>query len=177
MRRCFILAALVLLLPHCVVAQVGELQPGARIRLSAPGLVANDYVGVLLQRVGDTLVVAGTNLAQVRVPTSMVEHLDVSRGKSRTEGAIAGMKWGVPIMTAFGILIGTSIENVDCRTCTTTDNDRASIVGLFALSGAMYGAGIGALIGKEDWEELDLGVKTGLVTDGRRIGLGLKYRF
>ena len=46
-----------------------------------------------------------------------------------------------------------------------------------AASGAMYGAGIGALIGREHWEEFDVGVGVAGNAGAGRIGIGLRYAF
>ena len=178
MRRCFVIAATAVLMSSPAAAQVGELQPGARVRISAPGLVADDYVGVLLQRVGDTLVVAGTNLAQVRLPIAQIAGLEISRGKSRADGAIEGVKWGAPIMGVLGLVLFNAGSEVSCTgTCTVNEYDRFSIGALFAVSGAIYGAGIGALIGKERWEEFDVGARTALRVQRGRVGVGLAYTF
>lgn len=178
MHRGITIAALSLIAISPAAAQVSELQPGARVRVSAPGLVADDYVGVLLQRAGDTLVVAGTNLAQVRLPESKISSLEISRGKSRTDGAIQGVKWGAPILGLMGLLLFNAGSDVSCTgTCTVNEYDRASIALAFAGAGAFYGAGIGALIGKERWEDFDLGVRTSVRVHHGRVGVGLAYSF
>ncbi|MEO8563136.1 MAG: hypothetical protein ABI601_13720 [bacterium] len=61
--------AVALALACCVVsparAQVSmhpdEIQPGARVRITAPGVVAGRYVGTVLTRSGDTLTVGSPN--------------------------------------------------------------------------------------------------------------------
>ncbi|MBA3671386.1 MAG: hypothetical protein H0W68_05120 [Gemmatimonadaceae bacterium] len=74
-----------------VHAQIGELQPGVRVRLSAPGAVAEGYEGTLISRTADTLVVAGGKVAPVRVPVSAITGLELDRGKSHGKGALRGL--------------------------------------------------------------------------------------
>src|SRR5690348_13637680 len=83
-------------------AQSNELQPGARVRITAAGIVANHYVGTVLSRNGDTLLLGGPNAAPVSVPVNRITSLEISRGKSRLHGAGRGVLWGAPI----GLVIG-----------------------------------------------------------------------
>jgi hypothetical protein len=57
---------LIALSPAVSRAQVIDVQPGARVRVTAPGVVAGDLDAVVLQRVGDSLVVAQQSAAQYR---------------------------------------------------------------------------------------------------------------
>lgn len=185
MRRRIGVVLLALMVATAAHAQVGELQPGVKVRINAPGFVADQYEGTMLSRSGDTLVLAGSNFAQVRIPTSRITSLELSRGKNRTDGAIAGLKWGLPIGAAFGLLIAVLPEDSFCdatrnnRTnCgTVTSGDRAGFAALMIAGGAIDGAGIGALIGREHWDRFDLGVRTSLHGPEGRLGLGVRYAF
>lgn len=65
-----------------------EVVPGARIRLEAPNLVAGKFEGTVLERSGDTVVVASGPAVRVRIPLDAMTALAVSRGKSRGAGAV-----------------------------------------------------------------------------------------
>lgn len=158
-------------------AQLTEAQPGARVRVQAPGVVAGKFEGTVLTRLPDTLVVGGPNVIPVRVPLAKITGLEISRGKSRADGAIVGMKWGVPIMAAVGVVIGVAASSDDCTNCTPIEGGVVGATGLFAVTGAIYGAGIGALIGRERWEQFDLSPRTSLDMRQGRIGLGLSFGF
>ncbi|HKP15929.1 MAG TPA: hypothetical protein VJT85_07690, partial [Gemmatimonadaceae bacterium] len=83
-----------------------------------------------------------------------------SRGKSRSAGALRGIMWGAPIGLGFGIL-GLGLAE-DCVACTDEPSD-AEVVGLFTLSGVIWGAGIGAIIGRERWERFQLATRASLL--------------
>ena len=156
-------------------AQLTEVQPGARVRVAAPGLVAGKYEGTVLARTSDTLVLGSTSTAPVRIAIARLTSLEISRGSSRSDGALRGMLWGVPIMTALGVAVAVSAQN--CRTCApVTDREMVGVVGFFAASGALYGAGIGALIGRERWESFQLTPSTAYDLRQGRLDLAFKLR-
>lgn len=164
--------------PNRAAAQLSELQPGARVRVVAPGVVAGRYEGTILTRSSDTLVVGAPNATPIRVPLSRITSLEVSRGKSRADGAVAGIKWGAPIMAAIAAsLVITTLAN-DCKTCSPLSADKAvSAIASLTLGGALYGAGIGALIGREHWDQFDLAQRTSLRIERGRIGVGMQFGF
>lgn len=162
-----------------LAAQSSELQPGARVRVEAPGIVAGTFEGTIVQRLTDTLVIGASNASAIHIPMSRISSLEISRGKSRSDGALAGMKWGVPIMAATGAAFGIAAVNSDnCRTCEPFSGGEAvAATAVFALVGAIYGAGIGALIGREHWETFDLAPRTSLRLQRSRIGIGVALNF
>lgn len=153
-RTCLAVVSLSLLAARLpLVAQsASELQPGTRVRVQAPGVVAGAYTGTVLAWRGDTLVLGSPASAPASVPVSRVTSLEVSRGTSRALGAISGLKWGTPIGLGLGLALLPSINS--CRTC--NKGEASSAVILYGVSGAIWGAGIGALIGKERWDRFEL---------------------
>ena len=141
-----------------VTAQLIEVQPGARVRIEAPGAVAGSYEGTVLARTADTLILGGPHVSPIRVPIAQITGLEISHGMSRERGAKIGMKWGVPITTALGASILTAIAADDsCPTCYPLKaSEVVSGLALSALVGAIYGASIGAMIGKERWDRFEL---------------------
>lgn len=157
-------------------AQLSELQPGARVRIQAPGVVAGKFEGTVLTRSADTLVLGGPNASPIHVAVARISALEISRGTSRADGAIAGLKWGVPIMAAFGAVLAASGGNGgNCSTCDVDFGDGVGITALFTLSGAFYGAGIGALVGRERWDQFDLASRTSLQVGRGRIGVTVGF--
>jgi hypothetical protein len=136
---------------------VAEVQPGARVRVEAPGIVAGKYVGTVLSRTADTLTLGSPAAAPVKLPLRAIRSLEISRGKSRSAGAVRGMMWGVPIGIALGAFAVATAD--DCDACFEATSDAEGFV-LFAASGVLWGAGIGALVGRERWERFDLPVRT-----------------
>jgi hypothetical protein len=160
------------------LAQSNELQPGARVRVAAPGIVANRYVGTILSRSGDTLHLGGPNAAPVSVPLNRITSLEVSRGKSRLHGAGRGVLWGAPIGLVVGLATANSLEDCTDFGCgDASSGERGAYVLASTLGGALWGAGIGALVGRERWEQFDL-TSHGAVDyrDGRtRVGVAVKF--
>ncbi len=172
----FALLALINTTP--AAAQLTELQPGVRVRIQAPGVVAGRFEGTVLMRSADTIVVGAPNVSPIRVAVARISALEISRGTSRADGAIAGMKWGAPIMAATGATLGIAAVSNDnyCNSCKKTSAANAvGVTAVFALAGVVYGAGIGALIGREHWDAFDLASRTSLEVGRGRIGLTVGF--
>lgn len=163
MRVASLLLASVLFLIHTrpLTAQgsiaLAEVQPGARVRVEAPGIVAGKYVGTVLTRSGDTLTLGNPSGAPVALPLHSIRSLEISRGKSRSAGALRGMLWGGPIGAAVGAFAVATAE--DCTACYEAPGD-AEAFALFTASGLLWGAGIGAIVGRERWDRFDLPART-----------------
>lgn len=143
-------------LPAQGTVALAEVQPGARVRVEAPGIVAGKYVGTVLIRSADTLTLGNPSGAPVALPLHSIRSLEISRGKSRGAGAIRGMMWGAPIGAALGIFgIATAEE---CTACYESVGD-AEALAAFTMAGLLWGAGIGAIVGREHWERFDLPVR------------------
>jgi hypothetical protein len=156
-------------------AQLAEAQPGARVRLEAPGLLAGRYEGTILTRSGDTLRVGGPNSQPLSVPIDRIAAFEVSRGTSRSLGAKHGAVWGSAVGLLFGLITLPSIR--DCDYCgASTSGEQTSFVLTMTASGALWGAGIGALIGRERWDKFDLAPRpiTGLRAGRPSLGLSVQ---
>jgi hypothetical protein len=181
MPRPIVVAALAIscLASRALIAQtpapLDEMQPGARVRVTAPGIVTGRYVGTVLARSGDTLTIGRASGLPVAVPTSRITSVEISRGKSRSAGAKRGVAWGVPIGLAAGFAFATVPDPENCY-CNTDRNRNADVV-LGVVSGVLWGAGIGALIGRERWEPFDIQRRTaiGITPDGATVGV--RYEF
>ena len=174
---------LVLLAPRAR-AQLGEVQPGARVRIQAPGIVAGRYAGTVLSRTADTLVLGSPNTAPVQVPVVRITSAEVSRGSSRSLGALQGLKWGVPIGLAIGVIAAAGSDNPDNLYCSGFDNCgqsdgafRARVITAGVIGGAFWGAAIGALVGRERWERFDIAPRTSFDLHGGHARLGFAVGF
>jgi hypothetical protein len=154
-------------------AQLTEAQPGARVRLEAPGILAGRYEGTVLTRTGDTLRVGGPNSQPLTVPIDRLASFEVSRGTSRSLGAKRGVVWGSAVGLIIAAVALPSVQS--CDYCSNTSGDLTSFVLYMTASGALYGATIGALIGRERWESFDLAPRplTGMRAGRPSFGLSL----
>lgn len=161
-------------------AQVAELGVGTRVRLRAPDVVAGRLTGVVIARGADSLTVTRPDAAPVTLRLGQVTTLDVSRGRSRSQGALKGALWGGGVMAVLGGVMldgGTtcdaSLPNEPCD-----EWSRAERVAYGAVSGALVGAAIGAFVGSEHWQRLTLPVRVGVAPAGRagvRVGVAMTW--
>lgn len=158
-RNLIILAgALLGLAAAPVYAQAPSLAPslrqGARVRVEAPGVVRNRFVGTLLFPPADSLVLGSEGGPPITLRTSQLTSLEVSTGRSATEGGLRGLLIGAPVGGILGALFsrGGEVKCLDCAPSSTTVQD-ALIMG--AVGG---GAGflMGALVGREHWRRVPL---------------------
>lgn len=147
--------------PSTVLAQAPELRPGARVRITAPGIVAARLEATILSRAGDTIEVASPGLAPIRVALARTTDIEVSRGRSAAQGAITGAKWGVGIGAPFGILAAISARCQTSHCDTVTTGDRVAIAAMMTASGALWGIAIGAGVGGERWVHVPLSESAG----------------
>ena len=80
--------------PRAGIAQLLELQPGAKVRVTAPPILGTRYDAVVGSRSGDTLWLVRVGSPTVQVPVSALESVQLSRGRSRAAGAKRGVLWG-----------------------------------------------------------------------------------
>jgi len=130
-------------------APLAEVQPGARVRIEAPGVVAGHFVGTVLSRTVDSVHVGSQTSAPITLALSQITSLEVSRGNSRVGGMLRGLAWGAPLGLAFAAMATTS----SCHSVCSVPDSR-KLVRIFAVSGVVWGAGFGALIGHERWGPL-----------------------
>ncbi len=168
---CFVPAA-GLLIP--LASLEAQLQPGQRVRITAPHLGISKHSGILVAVDGDTLTVD-----TLRVALMNVTRLEVHRGrKSHARmGAVVGAIALGGFGAAFQPLSGS--HEGDCSRSDTICLGRGASAAIGAAVGGLFGAVVGALIKTERWEEVPLDrlrVSFGPQRDGR-FGLGLSVRF
>ncbi len=147
-----------------------QLQPGQRVRITAPNLGISKHSGILVAADGDTLTVD-----TLRVALMNVTRLDVHRG--RKSRVAAGLGIGALTGAATLAVIGASLN-----ICQREDLEASCAgigAGVGAVGGSLVGLVIGAVIKTDRWEEVPLDrlrVSFGPQRDGR-FGLGLSVRF
>jgi hypothetical protein len=172
-----------LLAPHRAAAQLSELQAGLRVRVTAPPLLGSRYDATIGARRADTLSLVKTGASPIDVPLSAIRHVEVSRGKSRSAGAKRGLLWGAGVSVAVILYRATRPERDATGQCprqpckaTFRLEDAATVL----LGPAAWGSAIGALVGRERWETLDIGPRTGthdMAFPSGRTRVGLRVSF
>jgi hypothetical protein len=155
-------------------AQLTELQPGARVRVTAPGAIAGRLDVTVISRTADTLVIASPSLASVPVPISRITSLEVSRGSSRVAGALYGAMWGGAIGVGLGLLTESSYG---CSDCYYDNGSRGEWVIAGGIAYGSIGAVIGAIAGRERWESFDLARRTSVGVRGGRPTVAMRIPF
>lgn len=156
MIRLILLAALVSLVSgpsleaqQEISAGIRHLEPGTRIRVSAPALSGRGIRGTLLRAEGDTLLLLqkGDTLS---LPLFRAESVDVSRGRNRVLGGAIGLGVGAVAGTLLlGKIYSMQGEFADRR----GDNAlHGSMLGM--MVGAPVGLVTGAVIGIERWDRI-----------------------
>ena len=146
--------------PPAAAQEVPPLTPGARVRVWAPELRDHKLAGTLVELGADTLVLqARPDAGWLRIPRAWVTRLDVSRGRKSRVGS--GIKYGV----LAGLVTGALVGGIVCKSqysCSNAHQEEGDMTPLYALGGAVMGAGsgliVGALVGDaasgERWEEV-----------------------
>ena len=182
-RLVLIVLAASLIVPHRASAQLHDLQPGLRVRVTAPPLIGTRYDATVGARRADTISLVRMGATPINVPVSAIVRAEVFRGKSRGAGARRGLLWGVGIGVALTALTATLPKSGADGRCPGTlcktsfrFEDAATVIGGFGF----WGTAIGALIGRERWEPLNLAAQSGTrgaVPPSGRITVGLRLTY
>jgi len=151
-------------------AQSGALEPGTRVRVEAPRCVPYPVEGTIVSRRGDALRIERSRGNAVTVPIATLTRVEVSRGRSRLAGALRGGLWGAAAGLGVGV-VSVVASNGCVGDCSDEPSDREYLLATPA-AGALLGAGVGALIGRERWERVPLPARA-TVGPGRARGFSL----
>ncbi len=121
----------------------GPVEPGARVRVTAPDLGINKYTGVLEGVVGDTLAVD-----TLRLPLASVTRFEVHRGRKSRVGRGALIDIGAAAFSGSCIFEGSDPCPV---------GGALMGAGLLVLPGLLVGTVVGALSKTDRWEAVPLG--------------------
>ena len=169
----------------------GAVVPGARVRITAPSVSAEQFIGEVVRVSGDTLVVtakmfrsmvkgAPTYISKrLEVPFASVTRLDVSRGKKNhiLTGALVGLLVGGGV----GAIHGSSLGDDDPEPfsiITLTAEQKAAAWGIgFGAVGLVIGAAIGATKKTDIWKPVPLDRIRVSMAPQRHGGLALSASF
>jgi hypothetical protein len=161
-------------------AQYSEAQPGARVRIQAPGILAGPFVGTVLAREGGIVRVGSPSMQPLDIPLDRITSFEISRGKSRWAGAGRGAVIGVPIGLALGLLSASVASDEDRAYSDGARRDtlsRGEVVAYTTLGSMFWGAVIGAFIPQEKWDRFAMAPRTGFDDRRRRVQLGLSLAY
>lgn len=140
---------------------------GARVRITAPGVLADRLDATIIRRTPDSLVVATQEALEYSVALASVREIDRFDGRSGKQGAKKGFLIGALIGLPFVLLVPTD------ATCHV-----ACAVGIAAYVDATYGgigAAIGAAVGADRWTTVPLRPSISALPNGR-LGVGVNLR-
>ncbi len=165
--------------------QPPPIEPSERVRVTAPWVTSYSTSGrmeaTVVEQRGDTIQLKAEGFDALEATISSVTRLEVSGGQHRRwgRGALIGLVIGAGIGAMSGPAIGAAVSAGPCfDQCTSTARDVAAGALLLAVPGALIGAGIGALIKTDRWEEVPLD-RLSVSFAPRRAGyaLGLSVSF
>ncbi|MBI3567223.1 MAG: hypothetical protein HY084_03340 [Gemmatimonadetes bacterium] len=172
MRASIVRAIPLLLAASTAWAQLSDVQPGSRIKFSAPSVSATPVTGTVTSRSADALRVTDDDGASILCPIADVALLDRSTGRSRWAGA----RTGVVLGAATGFFFGLAMPNPSCdtRECRTSSDVRWRTG--TTLAGATMGMILGAINGRETWSKVAVPSRVSVAPIaggvGVRVGLG-----
>jgi len=176
MRTIPLVLVLVLASYTDALAQQQPLQPGQRIRVTAPNSGMNKQAATFEAVESGVLLVTADST--MRCPLAAVTRLDVYRGQQGHFWLGAGI--GLGVGAAAGVVIGLQLCENDW-VCQDDLQAEAALLG-FGIGGAvggLLGGGIGALIKTDRWEEVPLDrLRVSVVPQrGGRLGFGVSVSF
>jgi hypothetical protein len=152
--------------PLSLQAQMLDVQAGARIRVTAPGVVAGRVEGTVINRSGDSIVIATPALAQYRLGMSSLATLEVFQGRSHGLGAEKGALWGAGVMLPFALL-----ATMD----TPRSSDALAVATEVEIVYAGIGAIIGSIIGADSWSAHSMAPTISSSGGAIRVGTALRF--
>lgn len=177
MRRLACLAVMLLAVPTGTAAaqDATSLEPGQRVRVTAPALGLDRHEERVAAVLGDTLVLTST-----RCSLADIERLDVHTGR-RSYAVTGGL-----IGAAVGLVIGTGVgvaeqSRYDCdpqNAWAPCIPPLPTIPIMLGLLGGTVGAVTGAFIKTDRWEEMPLdGLRVSVAPRPGGVALGISIAF
>ena len=151
-------------------AQVVDLPPGAHVRIEAPTVAARRFEATVLARMDDTLAVQLEDRPPLRIWMARIRALEVG-SPSRLVGAYRGAGFGLPVG------MGVAYYGIAHATCTLGSCSRIRPATVTTLVFGAIGATIGAFVGGERWNLLDLTPHSASSFEVNSNGVGLRFGF
>ncbi|MFC1639849.1 hypothetical protein ACFL3B_03685 [Gemmatimonadota bacterium] len=182
MHRAVIFVTVAVLLapfPSLSAQQPPPLEPGVRVRLTAPDCGFNKHVGTLEALREDTLVFLGTSSQSSDPNTCLlasVRRFEVIQGRKSNVGK------GIGYGSLVGGVVGSIVGSIDQASCTGWIIDCDSLPLFWAITlavpGVFVGGIVGAFIKTDRWEEVPLDrlrVSFAPRREGFALGLSLSF--
>lgn len=175
LSKLFGLAAFALTAPIATArGQYPETRVGERIRVEAPGIVAERYTGTVLHRTADSLLIGSGNAPALSLALARITRMHMSRGRSSFEGAMRGLLIGAGAGAVAGAVTSAQILS-DEKGGLAALAVPVILVLEVALCG-MVGASIGSVVKREVWNSytptetpIGVAVHSGMVQVGVRL--------
>jgi hypothetical protein len=149
-----------------VVEEDMPVEPGARVRVTAPAAGISRYVGEYVAGTSDTVYMRGeADAVPLAIPLASVTLLELHTGEKRRR--LLGTGVGLSVGVIAGLATGT------------LDEDRALSAMVLAVPGSFVGFLVGSVLKTDRWEAA---VQTAPLVSGisqreTRVGLGVSFRF
>ena len=131
--------------PVILAAQPSAIAIGRRVHIETVG--QKPIAGTLIAQTADGLVIVGPLGERTPVTTAALTRIRVSEGRSRSRGALVGLGYG-------SLIVGGGLGGM---VALSDEPEWAPLVAVVAgLYGGVLGAGIGAIIGREQWTAVSL---------------------
>lgn len=128
-------------------AQLPTISGGTRVRIETLP-TGEKITGTLFAQTADSIAIASGGLVRV-LPSESIARMQVSSGRSHTQGAYHGMRLGTLIGGATGaVIFGTTYASYPGP---KQPSELLAFIAASAFSGAFYGAIIGGAVGSESW--------------------------
>ena len=147
-------------------AQASQLLPGSRVRLESQDF-GRRIEGTVMSHQGDSVIVASAGSMRTAVSHSSITRARASTGKSRSAGAVKGAKIGAMLGGGVGLAMALLFASGDYPLL--NGDDVVPFTLMYATSGAMWGLGIGAVVGAEKW--------TTVYSKPQPVGVAVSVRF
>jgi hypothetical protein len=173
-------------------AQTMKPEPGARVRIVAPTMLAGRVEGTVIELTRDSLLLSPSANRLYRLPLASVTSLEI-RQRSRAAGAKKFGLWfgvaGLPMGALIGSIVVTACDFSDPETVRLANNDSLrfcprrtvkspnffSTLVAFTVTSAAEGALLGALIGGNTWQSAKLPLQVSASPTGARIGTSIRF--
>lgn len=163
--------------PDSATALTEHVEPGMRIRLTAPTIKKRRVTGKVVSMTDTRLVVKNDNDEEILIPRRAVATLEQSLGgSSKGEGAVKGALVGLGLAAVLGVVVGEDCAHSQSFVCF----DRPTTAVIMSVLTVPTGAIVGAIRAKgEKWAPLGGSDRVSLQVGGDRgrAGLRLALRF
>ena len=152
----------------------GPLAEGDRIRLKAPGVADRTIIGRLRRADQSALAVTRDDGSVVDVPRAAIQELEIARGRRShaKKGAIIGAAAGA------GFVLAAFAAEKGCDSDPRCGIYSSVFATVFGATGALVGAGIGAMVKTDRWVKVDPGrVRVGVAPTGRGVVVSVSVAF